>query len=129
MFKTCKKIITHSGVFHADELLAIAMIRAITKQSLPVERVRVVSDEDINDPTVIVLDVGGQLDSSLNNFDHHQDQDLPAACMLIAEYINLDKWLVDNLVMPVSLADTGKVASGLTSLPQIVNTFNTISAL
>lgn len=80
-----RKIITHDGVFHADEVLAIALIHVLVNERIPVERTRTISAEDINDRSVWIVDVGGQRNSQLNNYDHHQDGTLPASCMLILD--------------------------------------------
>jgi uncharacterized UPF0160 family protein len=77
-----QKIITHGGIFHADELLAIALIFEVFGE-VPVERTRTISQEDFDNPKVWVIDVGLQFDESKSNFDHHQDSSLPASCQMI----------------------------------------------
>ncbi len=64
------RIVTHSGTFHADELLAVAALE-IMFAGAPYEVVR------SRDPEVIksgdyVVDVGGVYDPKTNRFDHHQ---------------------------------------------------------
>ncbi|KAF2745755.1 MYG1 protein-like protein [Sporormia fimetaria CBS 119925] len=64
------KIGTHSGHFHADEALAVSMLRLLpTYSSSPVIRTR--------DPALLadchtVVDVGAVYDPASNRFDHHQ---------------------------------------------------------
>ncbi len=64
------RIITHSGTFHADELLAVAALEIYFKgKAYEVIRTR--------DPEVIatgdfVVDVGAVYDPATNRFDHHQ---------------------------------------------------------
>jgi uncharacterized UPF0160 family protein len=66
------KIITHPGLFHADDVCAVAWLRFWTSpRELPVER-RNPAPEELADPSVAVVDVGGQNEPSLRNFDHHQ---------------------------------------------------------
>lgn len=77
------KIITHDGVFHADDVMAIALIHRLVHPIIPVERTRNISAEDIANPEVWIVDVGGQHDRELNNYDHHQDKTLPAACLIV----------------------------------------------
>lgn len=83
-----KRIITHPGQFHADELLGIALIKTMIKQlgpddhQLVVERHSVITSEMINNKDILLIDVGGQYDENLLNLDHHQDRLLPAACSL-----------------------------------------------
>jgi len=61
---------THNGHFHADEALAVYMLRLLpTYQSSSLVRTR--------DPTRLaachtVVDVGGEYDASENRYDHHQ---------------------------------------------------------
>ena len=74
-----KKIIVHSGSYHADDVLCIGMVN-ILEPGILVERTREISQEDINNHDVIVADVGGILDVSKRCYDHHQDSDLNAAC-------------------------------------------------
>ena len=114
-----KKIITHGGQWHADEVSAIALFSIIhelqpivsvfpldsTKEKeiclfkpgmlIPVERKFFVSDEELEDPTVMVLDIGIQndldkkrvYDLSLANLDHHQDTNLVASNILMINYL------------------------------------------
>ncbi|KAL4792433.1 metal-dependent protein hydrolase [Aspergillus venezuelensis] len=61
---------THNGHFHADEALAVYMLRLLPAYaSSPLIRTR--------DPALLatchtVVDVGGEYDSSANRYDHHQ---------------------------------------------------------
>jgi uncharacterized UPF0160 family protein len=61
---------THNGHFHADEALAVSMLRLLpTYESSPLVRTR--------DPSVLstchtVVDVGGEYVPNTNRFDHHQ---------------------------------------------------------
>ena len=63
-----KKIGTHNGVFHADDVFACATLSLIFPDS---EIVR------SRDPKILAscdfrVDVGGKYDPSTNDFDHHQ---------------------------------------------------------
>lgn len=65
------KVIVHGGEFHADEVSCIAMLAIVFPEfELRVER-RDPTPEELADPTVFVLDVGGKLEPELNNYDHH----------------------------------------------------------
>lgn len=68
-------IITHSGIFHADEVFAIAALRVLVPDC-PVTRTRDndVLNEGLNDPGTWVIDVGYEFDSARGNFDHHQPE-------------------------------------------------------
>ncbi|KAI8903784.1 MYG1/GAMM1-like protein [Gorgonomyces haynaldii] len=64
------KIITHSGTFHADEALAIYMLKKLPKyKEAQIIRTR---DPKIIQEGDIVVDVGGIYDPATNRFDHHQ---------------------------------------------------------
>lgn len=61
---------THSGHFHADEALAVHMLRLLpTYSGSPLVRTR---DPEVLATCHTVVDVGGQYDVSSNRFDHHQ---------------------------------------------------------
>jgi len=64
-----KAILTHPGSAHKDDFLACCLL--IARHGVPVLR-RDPTDEDLNDPEIIVVDVGGEHDPSRGNFDHHQ---------------------------------------------------------
>jgi uncharacterized UPF0160 family protein len=71
-FKNKKKIITHDGKFHADDIFACAMICLLLDQegeSYTIVRTR---DESLIRAADIVLDVGGIFDPGTQRFDHHQ---------------------------------------------------------
>lgn len=68
------KIVTHNGNFHADEVLAIALLELLADVCGDVTRTR---DEAILEQAkacskTYVLDVGGEHDGGRLNFDHHQ---------------------------------------------------------
>ncbi|PHH70633.1 hypothetical protein CDD82_7005 [Ophiocordyceps australis] len=61
---------THNGYFHADEALAVHMLRMLpTYQHSPVVRTR---DAAVLATCHTVVDVGGEYDAERNRYDHHQ---------------------------------------------------------
>ncbi|KAJ5684792.1 metal-dependent protein hydrolase [Penicillium maclennaniae] len=61
---------THSGHFHADEALAVYMLRLLpTYASSPLVRTR---DPAQLETCHTVVDVGGVYDAAINRYDHHQ---------------------------------------------------------
>jgi len=66
-------IVTHSGKFHADDVLGVSILLALYPQA-KVERTRHVDSLQaaVADPNTATVDVGGSSDASGNNFDHHQ---------------------------------------------------------
>ena len=64
-----KAILTHPGSAHKDDFLACCLL--VERHGVPVWR-RDPTDEDLADPRIVVVDVGGEHDPSKSNFDHHQ---------------------------------------------------------
>lgn len=60
---------THSGPFHADDVLAWGLLRAFAPFTLPLVRTR---DEAVIADAVVVFDVGAVYDPGALRFDHHQ---------------------------------------------------------
>ncbi|MCA9610771.1 MAG: MYG1 family protein [Myxococcales bacterium] len=63
-----RTILTHPGGAHKDELLACCVL--IAEHGVPVVR-REPTPEELDDPAVAVVDVGGVHDPAKNDFDHH----------------------------------------------------------
>ena len=81
------KIVTHDGIFHADEVFAIALIKTVVSRHIPVVRSREISEEDFANENVWIIDVGRRHQPELNNLDHHQDAELEAACVLVLNHL------------------------------------------
>ena len=65
-----KKIGTHSGSFHCDEVMACFLLHKTKEFSAAsITRTR---DKSVLDTLDIVVDVGDEFDPSRNRFDHHQ---------------------------------------------------------
>ncbi|MCB1204338.1 MAG: MYG1 family protein [Verrucomicrobiae bacterium] len=64
-----KAILTHPGSAHKDDFLACCLL--IARYGLPVWR-RDPEPGDLDDPGIIVVDVGGEHEPERGNFDHHQ---------------------------------------------------------
>lgn len=73
-------ILTHPGGSHKDELLACSLLAAVHR--VPIVR-REPTEADLADPSIAVVDVGGEHVPERNNFDHHQfPADHPPICAL-----------------------------------------------
>jgi hypothetical protein len=73
-------ILTHPGGSHKDELLACSLLAAVHR--VPIVR-REPTEADLADPTIAVVDVGGEHVPERHNFDHHQfPADHPPVCAL-----------------------------------------------
>lgn len=64
-----KAILTHPGSAHKDDFLACCLL--IARYALPVWR-RDPEPADLDDPGILVVDVGGEHEPTRGNFDHHQ---------------------------------------------------------
>ena len=146
--KEVRKVIVHSTVFHTDDVMCIAFLNLV----LGTDRVKQIttrkldiSTEELNDPTVLVLDIGRSYNVELNNFDHHQ-QDCPPltvnyydadkkACAfsllfdahaeeLMDEKVKKSVW--NTIVKPTALADNGQVkfSRDVHSIGQVISSFN-----
>lgn len=66
--KDHKKIVTHSGLFHADDVFAVSVL-IMAHDSCIVERSRSAKEIESAD---FVVDVGGVYDPATGRYDHHQ---------------------------------------------------------
>lgn len=107
------RIITHSGVFHADEILSMALLEQsgktgrliIAQHAYPgpepigsvtmVFRVPQVPEELV--PDTIVLDMGGIHNPERLRFDHHQDFKIESTCMLTLDWVYKDAGTEEDL--------------------------------
>ncbi|MFD2257562.1 MYG1 family protein [Luteolibacter algae] len=82
------EILTHPGSSHKDEFLACCLLIAVNEA--PVFR-REPTQEDLDNPNMAVVDVGGEHDASRGNFDHHQfPKDHPPTCSLSLVLMDLE---------------------------------------
>lgn len=98
-----KYIVTHGGQAHRDDFLAVSLALAIEGRLCPVHR-REPTQGELENESILVLDVGGRHEPLKNNFDHHQDRSLDCAFVLYGrEHINLSncEW-----VKPLNIGDT-----------------------
>ena len=131
---------THSGSFHADDVLAAAALR-LANPLLPILRTR---DQAQLDAADILFDVGRVFDAASCRFDHHQleykearDNGIPFSsfglvwrelgaelCGSVAAAARVDRWLVQGVdaldcgitlskeTMPVSVMSISSVLGG-----------------
>ncbi len=82
-------IVTHPGGSHKDDLLAACVLAAI--HGCPIVR-RDPTPEDLADPEVAVVDIGGIHDPARSNFDHHhfaRDHAPTCALSLVLDHLGL----------------------------------------
>lgn len=113
-----KKIITHAGQFHADEVLVVALLN-ICGINVPVERKFQVNQEELDDPEILVVDVARVYNEDKGNFDHHQDVELSASNILVADWLTRIELIpvevrahLDNFFSYVSDVDRGIIPNG-----------------
>lgn len=126
-----KTIVTHDGVFHADEVFATALIKLIAKSNNSENKIEVVRtrnpkvlQEHLDLETSIVIDVGN------SEFDHHQElkyntingEEIPMSSFglvhkkfLELNLISFDKDL-QSLVTEIDKADNGVAPSTVSTL-------------
>lgn len=84
-----KAILTHPGSAHKDDLLACCLL--LSQYRVPIWR-REPESSDLEDPEIIVVDVGGEHDPERRNFDHHQfpaDHEPVCALSLVLQDLEL----------------------------------------
>lgn len=82
-----KLIVTHAGGAHKDDFLACCLLSHL--HNVPIQR-RDPTQDELEDPSICVVDVGGSHDAARNNFDHHQfPRDAPPQCALSLVLLSL----------------------------------------
>lgn len=71
-FSQSKKIVTHSGSFHADDIFACATLSSYLDQKKVNYRIIRTRDQKKIEAADYVIDVGGDYDPECEHFDHHQ---------------------------------------------------------
>jgi uncharacterized UPF0160 family protein len=126
-----KTIVTHDGVFHADEVFATALIKLIAKSNNNENKIEVVRtrnpkilQEYLELETSIVIDVGN------SEFDHHQElkyntingEEVPMSSfgLVHKKFLELDLIMFDkdlqSLVTEIDKADNGVAPSTISTL-------------
>lgn len=144
-------VVTHNGLFHGDEVAAVALLRLLHPNLTTVRtRDRMILSAALKDPDVWVLDVGGDFAPEKRNFDHHQDREAQRATAglvlehlqgaptslweassmgvalgvspLDAKRVSLDT--LEPFVREVDRWDLGDHSRGPVSLSRMISTFN-----
>ena len=119
LLSNVKLIITHPGIFHADDVCAVAYLQLLGICA-PFAR-RLPTPAEMEDPAVLVLDVGNKHMVDTLCFDHHQkggagkrwDTEVPyAAFGLVYDWVRPTDEAVasrfeERVVVPVDAAATG----------------------
>jgi hypothetical protein len=84
-----RSIVTHPGGAHKDDLLAVCVL--ISESGAPVFR-HDPTAEELEDPEIAIVDIGGDHDPSRLNFDHHhfpREHAPTCALSLVLEHLGL----------------------------------------
>jgi len=84
--KTEISVATHYGIFHTDEVSAIALLRA-GGFNVNVERLNHQTPAEELKKYDLVIDIGRTYNPDKGQFDHHQDLNIEASNMLILEWL------------------------------------------
>jgi len=128
-----KSIVTHNGLFHADEVTACALLIHFASASRAIERTR---DASIIEAADVVVDVGGIFNPLMMRFDHHQDfyeGTLSSAGMVLSFLESempqgLAQYLRDQFIDGVDAIDNGlapKLEKGFLDFSGVISSFNT----
>ncbi|MDD5152681.1 MAG: MYG1 family protein [Candidatus Pacebacteria bacterium] len=115
-----KKIITHNGSFHADEIFACAILSILNNNKVEIIRSR---DPEVWEMGDYVVDVGGVHNEKKNRFDHHQvggggkrENGIPYSSMglvwklygkKVSGSAEVAKLVDEKLVQPIDAVDSG----------------------
>lgn len=119
-----KKIGTHSGTFHCDEVTGCMLLQNYTNEFKDCEITRS-RDKAVQNTLDIVIDVGGEFDHEKKRYDHHQagfnevyskDTNIKLSASGLV-YKHYGKEITENALN--SLFDTGVVKD--TSLKEFIN--------
>ena len=118
-----KKIVTHSGQFHCDDVFAVATLELYLEKTDTKYTVIRTRNEDEFVTADFLIDVGGEYDPSRNRFDHHQkegagirDNGIPYASFglvwktfapLLCSDLRVVEKVEKKLVMPIDAGDSG----------------------
>ncbi|MCX8158618.1 MAG: MYG1 family protein [Candidatus Diapherotrites archaeon] len=81
------KIISHLPPRHMDDFCAISLLLTLYPKAI-VEYVHPqnVPQDYLYNKDIFLVDVGGEYNANRNNFDHHQDKDIPCSLLLIVKH-------------------------------------------
>lgn len=117
------KIATHNGIFHADEVTAVALLKLFGDKDVKVTRV----GHDTKDfsPFDMVIDIGRKFDGK-KYFDHHQYKGGKSSAGLVWEYLGQEKKYpnISKLVKLVDENDVGTGKSKAFEYPSLIKHFN-----
>jgi len=120
---------THGGKWHADDVLGRCLTLYL---GFPGQFVRLQEKPSaalLNNTRALIWDIGLEYNPILNNFDHHQDGNLPCACVLMLRHFYpagaVRDFVENKLFTYVSHVDTGRIVEQ-SGHEYTVPTFNSV---
>jgi uncharacterized UPF0160 family protein len=120
-----KKIVTHNGIFHADEVSAIALLEIFTDEKYEIKRVPHNTPKEELREYDFAIDIGREFDGK-KFFDHHQWSGGKSSAGLIWEYLGVAKDYpkLSRLIEMVDKQDTGRAKAKEFEYPNLIKLFN-----
>lgn len=82
-----EKIVSHKAPRHVDDALAVALLVVkYPDAALEFVHPQKVPNEYIENPSIILVDVGGDFNPELRNYDHHQDTNISFSLYLVLKH-------------------------------------------
>ena len=129
-------IYTHPAPHHADEIMAIALLKEVLPGGHAMNIIRSNDPDNLSDMKPIptssfVIDVGNIHHPEQGRFDHHQDAELPASNVLVLWALHkagfIKDYQLDWLLKPfeeISNIDRGLAKASYSSLNSIIGLMN-----
>lgn len=118
-----KLVVTHNKIIHADEVMAIALLRVFTNDEIVVSRV----SHDTTDFSVydMVIDIGKKFDG-VKYFDHHQYKGGKSSAGLIWDYLGLGSKYskISKLINLIDMNDVGTAKAKEFEFSSLIKSFN-----
>lgn len=119
-----KTLTTHNGVFHSDEVTAVALLQIFSRDTYSITRTR---DAAVIAASDIAIDVGGIYCPDDGRFDHHQTNyngELSSAGM-IWKFLNISGYPeISQLIREIDAQDTGVKLQETAHYCNIISSFN-----
>jgi len=117
------KIATHNGIFHADEVTAVALLKLFTDDNISIQRIK----HDTKDffKYDMVIDIGKKLDRK-KYFDHHQYKGGKSSAGLIWDYLEQENNYpnITKLIKMVDANDVGSLKAKPFEYSSLIKHFN-----
>lgn len=97
LLQTARRGITHPNT-DLDAQTFLLRYRQLTGQSLKVDYRPMVTPAELDDPAVLIWDIGKVFDPQRGNYDHHQDFELGATPIILLQSLGLEPSPLDRYV-------------------------------